>query len=601
MSKAIIYVRVSSTTEDKQTNDRQIEELKNKAILDGYADKDIIIYADKISGFVKGDHRPSFSELLSAIRNDSKLYSMIYIHEISRLGRNPDHVQLLLSEISQLGIPIFIKSINLYTMTNGARNSFTNIIISILSEFAHQEVEYTKLRVISGLKSSAHKGRVGGGIVYPYGFKNDNQMLVVDEEEASIIKKIFELYQEGNGSKQICNYLNNNNVPTRLNKALQGKTIKLPSSEKNASDIRWSDTQIISILRNSIYKGERKFKGELIPIQPIISKDVFDDCTRIRKTKVSRDYDIKYDYLLKDLLKCGCCGRTYFAKYKPVPHGDKVYICSSRLKLKGSCGNVGVNISYLESVVYDALISSGALADRIKNKDELILSVQRKLEKLSNDLITAQFELSSNKLSLSKLDDGYYIKHTIDQSRYETLSLKVTCTIDDLISVLASIEADIVSSKKLLKKLQSTTSSEKFFANLKTERKQIIQIFKEYIDRIIITKLDNIYVMANIYLSIDGSVTQESIKIFLDLRLPRKKNMVMTYGFAGRMSDEMKFDNNILLSDKVEIVKHCYENHSVSMYNEKTGAYNLINRVIDYTVPKDNIFSLPITFKKDNK
>ena len=77
MSKAIIYVRVSST-DDKQTNDRQIDELKSKAAQDGYKDKDIIIFEDKISGFSKGDTRPAFSELLTAIRNDSKLYSMIY-------------------------------------------------------------------------------------------------------------------------------------------------------------------------------------------------------------------------------------------------------------------------------------------------------------------------------------------------------------------------------------------------------------------------------------------------------------------------------------------------------------------------------------------
>jgi len=600
MSKAIIYVRVSST-DDKQTNDRQIDELKSKAAQDGYKDKDIIIFEDKISGFSKGDTRPAFSELLTAIRNDSKLYSMIYIHEISRLGRNPDNVQLLLSEISSLNIPIYIKSINLYTMTDGNRNSFTNIIISILSEFAHQEVEYLKMRVKSSLMAGARRGRVGGGIVYPYGFKNDNQMLVIDDGEAEIIRKIYSMYQDGSGSKQIANYLNNNNVPTRLNKALKGKKVNLPNFEKNADDIRWSDTQIISILSNTIYKGDRKFKGEVIPIEAIIPKTTFDDCTRIRKNKLSRDFDIKYDYLLKDLLKCGCCGRTYFAKYKPVPHGDKVYICSSRLKLKGSCGNVGINISYLESVIYDVIITSGELAERIKNKDSMILSTQKELEKWSNELMTNQTTLSNSKLSLSKLDDAFYIKHTIDESRYETLSASVSETIDDLVDVIAKIEYEITSSKKRLKKLQSTSSTEKFFTNLKSERKQIIPIFKEYIDRIIITKLDDTFVMCNIFLSIDGLTTTDSIKIFLDLRVPRKKNIVLTYGFATIMSDTMIFDNNILVSNKSEIVKHCYENNAESIYDEETDTYSLTNRILSCAVPQENIFSLPITFEKKNK
>lgn len=188
--KAIIYVRVSSS-DDKQSNERQIDELKHKAILDGYSEEDIVVYADKISGFSKGDSRPAFSELLIAIRSESELYTMMYIHEISRLGRNPDNVQMLLSEISSLKIPIYIKSINLYTTTDGDRNSFTNIIIIILSEFAHQEVEYLKMRVKSSLMSAARRGRVGGGIVYSYGFKNENQMLVIDQEEAIVIREIY--------------------------------------------------------------------------------------------------------------------------------------------------------------------------------------------------------------------------------------------------------------------------------------------------------------------------------------------------------------------------------------------------------------------------
>jgi site-specific DNA recombinase len=301
MGKAIIYVRVS--TVDKQTNDRQIEELKIKAQKDGYDQKDIIIYQDKISGYIKGENRPALSELMNVIRAETELYTMIYIHEISRLGRNPDHVQQLLSEISELQIPIFIKSIEKYTIVDGKRDSFTNIIINILSEFAHQEAEYTKMRFKSGLISGARRGRVGGGKMYAYGFKNDNQMLVADEDESIIIKKVFDLYQQGTGSKQIANFLNNNNVPTRTNKALEGKTItyKKLGFEKKAKDVKWSDTQIISILSNPIYKGERRFTGERIPIGAIITTEQFDDCTNIRTTKVSRDYVVKYDYLLKDL------------------------------------------------------------------------------------------------------------------------------------------------------------------------------------------------------------------------------------------------------------------------------------------------------------
>ena len=119
-----------------------------------------------------------------------------------------------------------------------------------------------------------------------------------------------------------------------------------------SSDIRWSDKQIHDIIRNPIYKGQRRFKGEFLTIPPIISEELFDECTQIRENKRTRNMTTTYTYLLKDLLICGRCGRNYYARYKPIKGGDKVYKCSSTLTIKKSCGNCGININLIESVFF---------------------------------------------------------------------------------------------------------------------------------------------------------------------------------------------------------------------------------------------------------
>jgi hypothetical protein len=86
---------------------------------------------------------------------------------------------------------------------------------------------------------------------------------------------------------------------------------------KSADKVKWTDSAILGILNNSIYCGKRRFKDEIISIDPIITEELFDECNYLLKNKNTRNYTSEYVFLLKDLIKCGVCGRNYTAKYKP--------------------------------------------------------------------------------------------------------------------------------------------------------------------------------------------------------------------------------------------------------------------------------------------
>jgi hypothetical protein len=110
-----------------------------------------------------------------------------------------------------------------------------------------------------------------------------------------------------------------------------------------------------------------------------------------------------YTYLLKDKIECGCCGRNYFAKYKPVVNGDKVYICSSRLAKGGGCGQNGVNISLIESAIFDQMTKSDMLAKYVSKEKEIVETLRSEVEKLTetmkfNDLALAAREAESKRL-----------------------------------------------------------------------------------------------------------------------------------------------------------------------------------------------------------
>jgi site-specific DNA recombinase len=276
-------------------------------------------------------------------------------------------------------------------------------------------------------------------------------------------------------------------------------------------------------------------------------------------------------------------------------------MCSSRLQLKGNCGNVGVNISYLESVVYDVLISTGALADRIKNKDTMIVAVQNEVEKSTNEILTIKKELLDKNKSEERISESYF-RLKISQKMFDDNIEIIQNEIENLNKKKINHEKTITSSRKMLKKLETTTSTEKFFANLKNNRKDVIKIFKEYIHKIIITKMDDIYVVCDIFLSIDGVKFIHPIKIFLDQRVPRKKNIVMTYGVAIEMIDHHSFGYNSLLPHmKKGGIADLYNNHPTISFDKIFQKKFKIDGVNKYMVPHENVFSLPITFEKNSK
>ena len=94
-------------------------------------------------------------------------------------------------------------------------------------DFAQIEIDVFKSRASSGLKQKIFDGGANGGLMQPYGYlKDENKKLVINNEEAKIIQFIFEQYKLGFGMGHIAKELNINNIPTRTNKAFEGKEYK---------------------------------------------------------------------------------------------------------------------------------------------------------------------------------------------------------------------------------------------------------------------------------------------------------------------------------------------------------------------------------------
>lgn len=154
MKTAVIYARVSSTN-DRQSTDRQVVDLTNYASLNGMeVDK---VYEEHISGATKNEDRFVLCECLDYCISEK--VDTLLISELSRLGRNVDEVLANVKKCKDNNLNIFFQKENLSIFqTDGTKNPFLNIFISVLGTCAEMERESIKFRLNSGRESYILKG-----------------------------------------------------------------------------------------------------------------------------------------------------------------------------------------------------------------------------------------------------------------------------------------------------------------------------------------------------------------------------------------------------------------------------------------------------------
>lgn len=160
---AVIFSRVSSTG-DRQSNDRQTNELKEYAQRMGY--NLVGIYEEKISGFKKNEERVVLSQLMYDIDHGiggTIKIDRVLTSELSRIARNVLSALTVIEQLNSRKVSLFIMNHNLETLNHDLSiNSMAMFLCQILAGVATMEAETTKNRFQSGYRNFiASGGRVG--------------------------------------------------------------------------------------------------------------------------------------------------------------------------------------------------------------------------------------------------------------------------------------------------------------------------------------------------------------------------------------------------------------------------------------------------------
>ena len=376
-------IESNTITNQKELINDYLRRNKNMILVNFYTD----------DGYTGTDfNRPGFNEMMEDIYNGK--INTIIVKDLSRLGRNYLEVGRYLEVIFPQN-NVRVISINDGVDSYLNPESINNLIIPIKNLINETYARDISQKVTSAYKAMALNGKFVSGTP-PYGYaidKEDKHHLVIDEEEAIIVRKIFDMALQGEGRISICKYLNMNGILCR--KELKRRTKAKLSLEpfEVPSRYLWSTSSIGRMLVNETYIGNlsqlktkrKSFKNhsqinidkeEWIVVknthEPIISIEDFNKVQEIISSRKPRRRTEKLYSIYNGKLKCGDCNRSLIKVGRPDLNREiPKFCCMSYLHL-GSCTPHKIYVADLEKTVLEA----------IQLQVKLVIELDRSLNKL---------------------------------------------------------------------------------------------------------------------------------------------------------------------------------------------------------------------------
>lgn len=289
-------------------------------------------------------------------------FDVLLVFMFDRLGRRDDETPFVVQWFVQQGIEV-------WSCREGEQR-FDSHVDKLLNYIrfwqASGESEKTAIRVRTKHSQMVQEGLYRGGLV-PFGYRLEHlgrtnkknqpvRDLVVDEDEAVIVRQIFNLLaNEGYGTNRVAQYLNGKGVKTK-----RGTTL-------------WRGTSIRALIENPIYIGIMRFgdeRSEPFEQYRIIDDATFERCLQTVKGRSTKNFHgetqgpVRTDSrsLLSGVLYCADCGcRLAFnhqhnvrtrADGTEVDYDYQTYRCYRKISSKGSCS--GQNV-YKADVINDAV------------------------------------------------------------------------------------------------------------------------------------------------------------------------------------------------------------------------------------------------------
>ena len=355
-NRCAVYARISTEKQSALSPADQIRKCREFAANHGLVVMPEHVYTDQgLSGV--GSDRPAFQNLRSAALSSAKPFDIILVDDTSRLSRSLSGAVSIVEELQYRGLRVIFVSQGIDSASEQSDVQLTvhglvdSLYVKELAKKTHRGLEGRALR---GLHTG---GRCYGYTAVPAG-DGESKRLIINEPEARVIRRIFEMSAGGGSLRKITKVLNAECVPSPRSRL----------GRRNA----WCPTAVREMLKRSLYKGELTWnRGKFVkvpgtnqrrrklrppsewkrfvrPDLVIVPAALWDSVQRRLQTFGGRHRSGKTvglyprsltsPYLFSGLLKCGCCGSNLAISTGGGTHRHPKYVCTAYYN-RGVCDN----------------------------------------------------------------------------------------------------------------------------------------------------------------------------------------------------------------------------------------------------------------------
>lgn len=341
VADVVIYSRYSSIGQNDQSIDGQIEACARYAAQRGF--RVVGQYIDRAMSGTHADSRPEFQRL---IRDGKKgIFKYVLVWKLDRFARNRYDSAIYKNELKKHGVKVL-------SVTEGIDAGSDSIILeAVLEAMAEEYSRQLSQNVRRGMRQNAEKQLTLGGNT-PLGYRVEDKRLVVDKDEAEIVRFAFRSYADGMTKTEIAKECNRRGWRTR-----SGRPFTLSSFSV--------------MLKNQTYIGTYTFKDELAvedAVPAIVDRATFDKVGTMleRNRRAPGRVKAKEDYQLQGKVFCGYCGSPMVGESGRGKCGNTYhyYACATRKKVH-TCQKKNEKKGFLEWYIVEQITTSILTDQRI--------------------------------------------------------------------------------------------------------------------------------------------------------------------------------------------------------------------------------------------
>ena len=504
--KAAAYIRLSRETEGSRERDT----IGNQtALVENFIcqNKDLVLYETYVDDSVSGTtfSRPAFDRMLADMR--SGLFQVIVVKDMSRIGRDYIEAGNLVEHVFPLyGIRLISITDGFDTVRDpgGIMLAVTNLTNAMYAQDISRKINAAK-------ETMLEKGIPIGKVAFGYEINRDDPKhpkVVIDEETAPIVRRIFSDFIGGKGTTTIARELNSEGVLTD-----REYRFKKNGQFDRMGQYKWSACTVQQIIKNDTYIGNyamgkvhirvsQQKKRVFIPKDEwktfenhhpaIISKKDFEMAQSMKQKKSARKKHTENH--LKNKVFCGCCGG-----HMGIPDSgakNPKYLCRRSVNYEKDCSTGYVKKEAVYAAAFDAIKDMMKL---FLDDDAAIGKCRKRLaESIRQDSHGRDIRMQKKKFhsieakKIALYED--FCRDVISEDDYLVLNGRYSDEMAAISGMISELKKAAAKEKKAFETIENTGTK---LAEFKGKRRLSKEMADSLIERVIVYGEDRIEVVFN--------------------------------------------------------------------------------------------------------